>query len=150
MRRIPALGLMVSVCALAVGPAPGRAEDKKVNLEGTWIIVGMEVGGKALPEDLVAKSPEAERTIKITADKMIATKNGKEDPATYKLDTSKTPHEIDLVGKDSKGKEEKLSGIFKVDGDKLTLCVAQGDRPKEFKTTEKGQSMIMILQKKKN
>ena len=36
--------------------------------------------------------------MKITADKMVVTKNGKEDPATYKLDTSKTPHEIDMIG----------------------------------------------------
>jgi uncharacterized protein (TIGR03067 family) len=151
MRRIFGSALL-AVCALALGSTTGRGEDKKVSIEGTYVIVGIEADGKALPDDLITKAPEGERTIKITADQLIANKGGKDDPANYKLDTSKTPYQIDMTAK-NKGKEEKMYGIFKVDGDKLTICMIEADkaddRPKEFKTTSGGKAVIIVLQKKK-
>lgn len=151
MRRVIGSAL-VAVFALAVATAGAqdKKEDKKAPLEGTYVIVGLEINGKALPEDLIAKAPEAERTIRITADQLIATKSGKEDPATYKIDATKKPAEIDVTSK--KGdKEEKSYGIYKVEGDKLILCVAETenakDRPKDFKT-EGGKAVLLTLKKK--
>jgi uncharacterized protein (TIGR03067 family) len=83
---------------------------------------------------------------------MVGTKNGKDDPIGYKLDTSKTPYQIDLTSKKG-GKDEKMLGILKIDGDKLIICMVESakpeDRPKEFKSTETNKAMIMTLQKKK-
>ncbi len=124
-----------------------------MDLKGTYTLVGIEFGGKALPEADIAKLPEGDRVLKITADKVIANKGGKEDPADYKIDTTKTPHEIDLTAKKDDGKDEKLVGIFKVDGDTLIICAVESDkaanRPKEFKTTADNKAMIMTLKKKK-
>jgi uncharacterized protein (TIGR03067 family) len=110
----------------------------------------MEMGGDAMPEEFL-KGKNAENNFRITATQIIATKRGKDDPADYKIDTSKTPHEIDLTSKED-GKDEKMYGIFKLEGDKLTLCLKEtdkaGDRPKDFKTTKEGREMIMILKRK--
>jgi uncharacterized protein (TIGR03067 family) len=151
MRRI--LGsAFLAVSVLAFASAPGRGDDKKVNLEGTYVLVGMEAGGQPFPADLIAKSPETERTIKITGTQFIPTKKGKEEVANYKINTSKTPYQIDLTSK-GKDKEEKMMGIFKVEGDKLIICMVESDkaedRPKEFKTTKGGKTLILTLQKKK-
>jgi hypothetical protein len=44
MRRITGSALL-AVCALILGSATGRGEDKKVNIEGTYVIAGFEIGG---------------------------------------------------------------------------------------------------------
>ncbi|MBA4188399.1 MAG: hypothetical protein C0467_10380 [Planctomycetaceae bacterium] len=130
------------------------AEDKKeVKLEGTYLIVGIEAGGEKLPDEFVTKQPEAERTITIKGDKIIASKkDGKEDPATFKIDATKTPAEITITTK-KPDKDETAYGIFKVEGDKLTICAIESekatDRPKEFKTSKESKSLILILQRKK-
>ncbi len=154
MRRISGLALL-AVCALALGSATGRGEDKKPGLEGTYIVVGIEIGGKDVSE-FIKKEKEENRVFKITADKIIAMKDGKEDPASYKVDASKNPKEIDLVGKKgAKGKEqeEKMYGIYKVDGDKLIICMTESDkpadRPKDFKTTAESKAIMLTFQKKK-
>lgn len=179
MRRLASFTMVVAVLGLAFGcgkkdstesggggggaaGGTGGGGGGSSSIEGTYIIVGMEMNGKAQAEAEITKEPEAKRTMKITADKMIMMKGGKEDPATYKLDNSKTPHEIDLTGKETTGpkgkekeKEEKMYGIYKLEGEKLTLCIAMSDkaadRPKEFKTSADAKTfvMMMTLQKKK-
>src|SRR5262245_23629673 len=101
---------LLAVCVLTFGPS-GRGEDKKVSIEGTYLLVGVEVEGKPLPEKFITEQTDADRTIKIAADKFIATKDGKEEPATYKIDTSKTPYQIELNAKKDNNREEKLYGI---------------------------------------
>jgi uncharacterized protein (TIGR03067 family) len=168
MRRTATLVMTVAVLALAVGCGKkdsttggggggggggGDSHTSSSSIEGTYVLVGMEAGGKPVPDEHVKKESEADRTIKITADKMM---KGKEDPTTYKVDNSKTPHEIDMMTKGLTGKEEKMYGIYKLEGDKLTICLAPSDkpedRPKEFKTSADPKakpSMIMTLEKKK-
>ena len=157
MRRTVGSCIAVAVLALAAGcgktsGTPTTNIGGGSGIEGEYVVVGMEFDGEPMTDAEIAKQPEAERAMRITRDQMIKTKDGKDDPKGYTLDTSKTPHEIDVTSKQN-GKEEKMYGIYKVDGDKLVLCVAMSDkaadRPKEFKTTGDAKTLTMLLTLKK-
>ena len=138
--------------ALNAWSGSGRGDDKKVSIEGNYTLVALEVGGEALPADLIAKIPADEKVFKITATQIVASKGGKDDPINYKLDASKSPYQMDFVEK-TDGKEKKSFGICKIDGDKVIICAVESekadDRPKEFKSTATNKAIVMTLQKKK-
>ena len=148
MRALFAVGLAVAVAAAADGQ-----EKKAEKLDGSWVIVGMEKGGEKLPDEFFKKAPEKERTVRIAGDKLIAMKGDKEDSLTVKFDPTKTP--MQLTATETKGgKPETSVGIYKLDGDTLTICMVESekeaDRPKEFKTAKDSKAMILVLKRQKD
>jgi uncharacterized protein (TIGR03067 family) len=126
-------------------------DDKKAlkDLAGEYLIIGIEAKGVKFGEEELAKFAKGDdRKVTIKDDKIIARLGGKEDPATIKLDASKTPGHIDLTSTKD-GKTEVNYGIYKVEKDVLTICAAEKgepkDRPKEFKA--EGTVIILILKK---
>jgi uncharacterized protein (TIGR03067 family) len=106
-------------------------------LQGKWKTVAGEAGGKPFPRDGIpdfsfvvaadgkstGKTPEGEFRFTITV-------NPRKNPKTME-----NMHETG----DQKGK--KQYGIYKLDGDKFTVCVtrpgsAESDRPKDFNTKD--------------
>jgi len=150
------MGVLLSGAVLALATGCGKSggttapATPSMNLEGTYLLTGTEAGGNKESDELIAKSPAGERTIQITADRMVMQKQGKDQPATYKLDTTKSPVAIDMIGKGD-GKEERLYGIVKLEGNKLFLCFTASekpeDRPKEFRTAPHEKTMILTLTK---
>ena len=153
MRFLFVLFLAAGVLTLAGGCGKKDSASGGASLEGTYLLTGMEMGGEKFPDDLISKGEEGNRTIRITGDTIIAMKDGKEDPATYTTDKSKNPPHINMAGKKGGGQEEKMYGIYKLEGDTLTICMTESDkaedRPKEFKTEKNGKSVMMTLTKKK-
>jgi uncharacterized protein (TIGR03067 family) len=111
--------------------------------------VSMEAGGMDLPKD------------GLTEFMFIVGANGKstakmpqgEEQATITVDPKKSPKTIDNLHESGASKGKKQYGIYKLDGDKWTVCmtrpgVAEGDRPKDF-TTKATANVVFVFERVK-
>jgi uncharacterized protein (TIGR03067 family) len=130
---------------------PPRRPRNKARRTNTGLIIGLSVGGGVLgvglilliillatggrqsDHDLIQGKWKAGNNLKgleFTAETvwMLSPNGERREPATYKLDPSKNPKEIDIT---EKGKT--VLGIYAIDGDTLTICVSESFRPTELK-----------------
>jgi uncharacterized protein (TIGR03067 family) len=129
-------------------PTVGRAEDKPQSdakaILGEWLITRIQEGGNWKMDVEPMGTPVAIAEEKIT----VRDPNNSWD-VRYKLDSSAKPKviEVTLTVGEFAGKTAK--GIYKLDGDALTICygVPGGPVPTEF-ATAKGTNQIMFLLKR--
>jgi uncharacterized protein (TIGR03067 family) len=100
-------------------------------LQGTWMVTSFETDGQAMPAAAFAgaKIVIAKSTFRSVG--MGATYKG-----TVALDPKKQPKTFDLVFSDGPEKGNRNLGIYTLEGDTWTICLAtRGDtRPKAFDT----------------
>src|SRR5713101_7826995 len=125
-----------AILFLAAAFAPGAEEVKKEleRFQGTWLLVGREYDGKVASEDDVKA---IEGKLVLEGDK--ATYTSRVDEAgrqvTFKLDPTAKPRTIEWTVTKGPAKGEKVLAIYKLEGDKLTVCAGTSERrPKEFVT----------------
>ena len=142
MRRVLfAAGVVVAVGA-AQPPKADPATADLAKLKGEWAVKSIEVAGMPLPGELPGK-------LVIDGAKF----GGLGSDMTIVLDPSKTPKEIDLVRAPS---GQKWMGLYKLDGDTLTLCLAMIEkgkladqkRPADF-DAKKVQMIVTAVRSKK-
>jgi uncharacterized protein (TIGR03067 family) len=129
----------LTAIALAVGGL-GAQDDKKGDkdkLQGEWTLVKLERPGEKKSGAIIKNSK-----LVVKGEEWLATFNGKEVKWTVKLDAAKSPKEIDFT---QDGTTFRTLGIYKLDGDTLTVCRAAnragnpsggGERPKELKARD--------------
>jgi uncharacterized protein (TIGR03067 family) len=110
------------VAAFAVAPA-GVIAAEQPGVEGTWKIVSVEFGGFPVP------GMEGGELAMAAGKKVLSLPGGKVEKGTYKVAAA----EIDST---TEGKEGTEKGIFAIEGDRLTICLAMqgGPRPEKFDT----------------
>jgi uncharacterized protein (TIGR03067 family) len=137
----------VVVVALLVGVVAAEPDDKKKGedmIQGTWQAVSVEHGGEKVPEDKV-------KELKLTfgADGKLTLARGEHElKGTYQLDATKKVKEITLKAEG----EKTVLGIYKLDGDDLTVCGVQdgqGDRPTEFTAKAGTKSRLIVFKREK-
>lgn len=73
--------------------------------------------------------------------------------SAFKIDTTVSPWTIDLIDESvAPTPDPKLwKGIYKIDGDVLTLCMGRpnGDRPTKFESSEKSGEVLWTLKRVK-
>jgi uncharacterized protein (TIGR03067 family) len=150
VRRMVVVSLFGLLCS-ALGRAGDARKVELARLEGTWVIVKMEVNGKSLLEK---DKPEPKLIIKdgkITSDDKRAPKGGLE--LAKVLDPSTQPRTVTLPLEGN----VKFYGIYEVQGDELRVCGdgvdtsqevnPEGRRPKRFDSRE-GLLLVFKRQKK--
>jgi uncharacterized protein (TIGR03067 family) len=126
---------------IAAGADPVEAQKKK--LQGTWVPVSITESGKE-------QATTDGHRVKIEGD-ILAMMEGDEvhTSGPFKLDTSRTPMEMDIAfdfGKMS-GKTGRV--IFAWDGENLKFCgaIEPRDRPTDF-TSSVGDGRLLLLLKR--
>jgi uncharacterized protein (TIGR03067 family) len=83
-----------------------------------------------------------------TSDQMTWNDGISAKKGTYKIDPSKDPKTIDFRLKDSTG-DTIGSGIYKIEGDTLTLYLDSKERPKAFTTPKGDFGLIWVAKRSK-
>jgi uncharacterized protein (TIGR03067 family) len=146
------------ICVLIVLTTPllltaGNDDDVRKELkalEGKWKMVAGEVAGKPFPKDGVPAF-----TLVIAADgKSTGQTPQAEFQFTMTVNPKKNPKTIDNLHESGDQKGKKQYGIYKLEGDKFTVCMtppgaAQSDRPKDF-TTKDATNVVFVFERVKS
>jgi len=142
--------VLLGCLALADAPkkaAPDAQELKK--LTGHYDVIGQEYGGKKTPrKDL------ADLAVEIAGKKLtIRERNDvKEGSEIVRLNPKAKPAAIDMKITTGGDVDKVIKGIYKLDGDNLTICVAEPgkDRPGSFASKEgTGHTLFVFKRVKK-
>jgi uncharacterized protein (TIGR03067 family) len=142
MNGFPALALALSVGAPVLKDPPKKPEP--LALVGSWVCTGIVDGGRTNSADV-----EARIEMEFTADgKIRLTKGGEAEPdGTYTADPKADPATLDFSLEPGGG---VLRGIFRADGDTLTICCEdadQGKRPARFAAPAGTKLMLLTFAK---
>jgi uncharacterized protein (TIGR03067 family) len=145
--RLASAILILAAAGIVADDDPKKKDDAAL-IKGKWSAVSLSFGGKPAPEDFA-------KDFKFTLDDKTYTNivNGKViEEGEYKIDDSKSPKTIDFDIKKGDDSGKKQLGIYKIEGEKLTIIVAQAgsdERPKSFKVEGESPFAEVVLEKVK-
>ena len=125
---------VIAIATSIVSVASSAADDKAIaverkRFEGTWQLVSAVNDGEELPKEFVKKVRVVIKDGKFTVHvgDEIAAKD-----VSFVIDPTAKPSTVDDQLPDGR----KILGIYELDGDKLTNCVAEvgKDRPTKFES----------------
>lgn len=144
MQLIICVMLVLSNSFLA---ADDDAQKELKALQGKWKTIALEEAGNPTPKESVPNY-----TMHIGADgKSTGKLPEAEFHFTFTVDPKKNPKTIDIVHETGDKKDKKQYGIYKLEGDKWTVCStppgsAESDRPKDF-TTKDTSNVIFVFER---
>jgi uncharacterized protein (TIGR03067 family) len=141
---IPGAFLAACLCAvLATAQDPAKQELEKH--QGTWIAVSFRRDGQETPAEIV-------RTVTRTVeqDHVVWKRDGKSFAGTaVVLDPGQAPRAIDVIPDGGPSRGKRVYGIYKIERDTLTLCMADPDqpRPSEFEAEHGSRHTLMVFKR---
>jgi uncharacterized protein (TIGR03067 family) len=127
--------------------ATGQGGDEKKELEkfkGTWKLIGEVDSGQNIPAD--------PNEVFIFNGNNLLIKLGLKITEEFdlKVNPTKTPKEMDLISIKEPNKGVPFPAIYKMEGNKLSICVnfaLGGKRPTDFISTAENRNLLKIMEK---
>ncbi len=134
---------VLALAAVVAFAATGAADDKKP-LEGKWTIESLTRDGKA--DDSLKGATRVHEGDKYT---ITPPKDSKapSTEGTFTVDAEKKT--IDMKPSSGNFKGKTLLGIYKLDGDTLTVAFAEAERPKGYESKEGSKVVVAVMKKAK-
>jgi uncharacterized protein (TIGR03067 family) len=135
----------VAIGLLFSQPKKDEVKDPSLDLQGGWKMVLLFVNGEEVPADQ-AQSGE----LVVLDDEYRPKLGATVETSTFKLDATKKPKAIDFTYTSGFSKGKTIKGIYKIDGDDLTICRGLGpekDRPDEF-AAPVGSELLLVVWKR--
>jgi len=136
----------LSLALVASAPALKDAPKKPNDLTGDWVLKDITIAGTILPPSnlLFTFGPDG---------KWIVVRDGNEVVTTarsYKFDPKADPPTVELFSDISSENITRREGIYKIEGDTLTMCVAKAKdpRPTRFDSTRENGHTVYVLKRK--
>lgn len=139
------LGCLLVVGLLLGADPPSDAGKKDLEkLQGEWKAEKAQNDGEEAPASLVEKM-----TVTVKGESMtIDVGSARDEKAKIHLDPGKSPAAIDI--KPTRPGRETILGIYRLEGDSLTLCWAiEGARPAEFASKSGSKHVLFVLKRVK-
>jgi uncharacterized protein (TIGR03067 family) len=144
--RLKITAILLCVAGTIAADDPKKTDDAE-QFKGEWKLVSMKQGGQAAPAELV-------KGIRINFDgkDYVNTAGEMVEEGSYTLDATQSPKTIDLDIKKGDDAGKKQLGIYKLEGGKLKLTVAEAgskDRPKSLETKDGDNNVEFVFEREK-
>jgi uncharacterized protein (TIGR03067 family) len=115
-------------------------------LKGSWSATALEFAGQKAPADEAKKNK-----IMFDGDKVTFIEGDEKKQGTFKIDPTKKPATIDLIGTEGKEKGKTTKGIYALEGDSLKIAIGfkRDERPTEFATSKDVLVILFVLKRDK-
>jgi uncharacterized protein (TIGR03067 family) len=128
-----------SLCTAGVANDDVGKNELKLH-QGIWIATSSTFDGQKAPDEITRSIQRI-----VTENHVVWERDGKRFAGTtIELDPNHDPKNIDVIPDGGRNRGQHILGIYKLDGERLTICmaVAGQPRPKEFKA-EKGSGWTL-------
>jgi uncharacterized protein (TIGR03067 family) len=141
--------MMLGLAFVASAPAPKDQPKKIADIVGEWVVETMTLDGKH------NSKPSFELVYNFTVDgDWLARRDGvqlKTTPRRIEVDSKSKPSTVDVIYSSPRPgapAPPNMYGIYKIDGDTLTICFGP-ERPKDFGPPEDKGMLLMTFKRLK-
>jgi uncharacterized protein (TIGR03067 family) len=147
MRINTVLASAITLLFAVAIPGEGMGNDLE-RAAGVWTCVSATNDGKSVAEETVKKL-----RLSITKEGGYKTERGGQVlfDSTCKIDPATNPKQIDLIGTEGENKGKAAQGIYKLDGDILTICYTMPgkERPTGFESKPGSEATLVVWKRGK-
>ena len=132
---------------LAVTAFAGQSPHDGKDIQGTWLPIKAEVGGKPMGNDFLTNT-----VMKLDGGKYLVTVAGSPDKGDYTLDAGSKPKTLDITGSEGPNAGKKIPCIYELKGNTLKICYGLDGsaRPTEFKSPPGTKYFLVTYERKKS
>ena len=133
------------IIAPSASTIPDSQKSRDSELEGRWRVVSLEAQGHEAPAEVVA-------ALKVVFKNGTVTFEPGEPgftTYTYRVDRRVDPPQMDLTPTEGEKRGMVQKGIYRLEGDQLTVCLGMQERPKEIGAKLGSLDAIYVLRRMK-